>query len=753
MIDSGSDCSLIQLSAARQLIHKKLLNSKSKYRIDLKTYSDSKIKVFNIIKVPLYLDCNRDPVTIDFLVTSDAPGVPRILLGLDFIRSTGSKISYLPDQNPLVQITQPFSANLETGYVNDLELRTCTAKIQLLPHEEKVVFFELGKVNNILPYDSLIVDDATNRLHLPYYVFLSASKVQVDYIGSKSYVVAMVCNITNKPITTEAVAIFEILYGKVKSFNNKKIDSFANMTFMFDTFPKQKCLSYNINVSSIPLDNEEVVEFSRSNYHVSINNTYIQETPEREVTEETINSFNDPSKTILLDVNFDSDIPHEDIYDPGGLEISTDTKREPQDIVKLEDFDPQVAPYIKKIFLDKYPALLATDTLDKGNLSQTLGKYTIQLNSSENLPKQRKIYYLGKMESQHLRDILEFHLRAQIIKKVDHRGDKTHHFASPAYLVPRSKPGAPSRLIIDFRSLNAFIKYESVALPEISSILNNLRNCQYFSSADLSNAYNSIELEEDCTYLTTFSTQHGSFQMKTLPQGLSVSPEIFNRYISKALNERIIYDKHGKPKRDHNNIIITEYDPIEGVHIYYDDLIIGSYLENTISASIAAHFDKVELVMQRLHSHNAKINFAKSEFCKPQIKFLGWLIRNNFIICDNQRLEKMRNAEFPETKKGMRSFCGLVNSVRAALGARTLEKIHLLTPLTSSIIPYNPTEKHRDAFNILKVKLTEKPIFSKIIQPKAEKFLFCDASSARDGYYSAVLLQMIDPSKEEKFFA
>lgn len=752
MVDSGSDCSIIQLSAALQIADKRLIYTKTKYSINLSTYNNQAIKVLNIVKLPVFLGPHKPAVHVDFLITNNVPTAPRILLGLDFIKTTGCKISYLPNQHPSVQITKPFLSNLDTGFVNDLELRTCTARINLAPREEKAVLFQLNRVNHVLPGDKIMIDDVSNRLGNPYVISLSSSPLLIDPDTHDYFAAGMVYNLSDLPLRTEATAVFDVLLDKVEHFTAENSKAISNMTFLFDTFPttikpRNGC---NFTLNSIPADDHDEVKISRSMYNISLQNSSVLESPESELSDDIKESFKDPNSTIILDTDFEQDIPHTDIYDPSGLEISDIIKMDPKDIVDLPSFDENLRPYIKTIFLDKYPSLLATNTLDKGCLSTTLGKYTIQLNSSETLPRQRKIYYLGKMEAQHLRDILEFHLRARIIKKVDHRGDKIHHFASPAYLVPRSKPGAPSRLIIDFKALNSFIKYESVALPEISSILNSLRDCQFFTSTDLSNAYNSIELEESCTYLTTFSTQHGSFQMRTLPQGLSVSPEIFNRYIQKALNERIIYDKSGQPMRDKNNIILTEYDPIDGVHIYYDDLIIGSPLGKTVTESIEKHFAKVDLIMGRLHSHNAKINFSKSSFCKPQIKFLGWLVRNNFLIADPQRVDKMRDAAFPDSKKGIRSFCGLVNSMRSALGARTLEKIHILTPLTSSVTPYNPTKKHFEAFEILKRKLTEKPIFSKIINISAPKFLFCDASSARDGYYSAVLLQMIDPNKEKR---
>ena len=99
-------------------------------------------------------------------------------------------------------------------------------------------------------------------------------------------------------------------------------------------------------------------------------------------------------------------------------------------------------------------------------------------------------------------------------------------------------------------------------------------------------------------------------------------------------------------------------------------------------------------------------------------------------------------APFPETKKGIRSFLGLVNSLRSGLNREIMKDVYILTPLTSNSKTYEYSQSHIDAFNRLKIKLTSAPIYSAIICPNSPKFLFTDSSANEKAFYSATLCQL-----------
>jgi hypothetical protein len=92
--------------------------------------------------------------------------------------------------------------------------------------------------------------------------------------------------------------------------------------------------------------------------------------------------------------------------------------------------------------------------------------------------------------------------------------------------------------------------------------------------------------------------------------------------------------------------------------------------------------------------HGAKLNVTKCEFSKGKILFLGWYITHDYIVADPRRVEKVKDFKFPESKKAVRAFLGLVNSLRRVVNLEVIRQMSILTPLTSSKAVFCPTEKH-----------------------------------------------------------
>jgi hypothetical protein len=73
----------------------------------------------------------------------------------------------------------------------------------------------------------------------------------------------------------------------------------------------------------------------------------------------------------------------------GGLDLPTMIHKSPAEALNLASFDPDIRPFIKKIFLDKYPEVIALHSLDSGDISKTLG-YTsagrTTTQTQENIP-------------------------------------------------------------------------------------------------------------------------------------------------------------------------------------------------------------------------------------------------------------------------------------------------------------------------------------------------------------------------------
>ena len=470
------------------------------------------------------------------------------------------------------------------------------------------------------------------------------------------------------------------------------------------------------------------------------------------VKEDFLNEFEDPSQTIQIDPNQSSDpIIDSDITCPYGYEIPTSPQLTPEEIVKLDDFEEHIRPHIKRIFIDKYSKVLATNALSAGNLSRTLGQYEIRLKEGETLPRHKRIYFLNPKDSAHLRDILDFLCKNDIIMKapVSESNINNDLFGSPSYLIPKANPEANARLIIDLRFLNSLIQSEVPVMEDVSIILHSLRNCCMFSKSDLTNAFYSYQITENSRYLTNFVTPHGNYYHKVLPMGMKSSGTLFQAAAMKMIHEEVVRDEKGNPIFESENIVKLRPSKIPFVFIYCDDVLVGSVPEKTYELTVQKHFEKVEKVIERLHFHDARLSFKKSIFAKSKISFLGWYLSYNFLLANPKRVEKILQCSFPEVRKGMKSFLGMISALRLCLSLANLPEIKVLTPLTSASVNYEPTNEHRLAFESLKKKLTLSPIYTKILDPMAPKILYTDATTLESGYYSSVLCQIsrVDPEK------
>ncbi|MEI6382006.1 MAG: hypothetical protein WCO81_14200, partial [Cyanobacteriota bacterium ELA615] len=133
--------------------------------------------------------------------------------------------------------------------------------------------------------------------------------------------------------------------------------------------------------------------------------------------------------------------------------------------------------------------------------------------------------------------------------------------------------------------------------------------------------------------------------------------------------------------------------------------------------------------VRRLSFHGCKISVNKCEFAKGKILFLGWVITRDYIIADPRRINKIKEFKMPTCKKSTRAFLGLVNSLRRVIPMDVVKCMTILTPLTSSKGEFKVEQKHVDAFNEIKQMLISAPLFNNLIDERAEKYLWVDAST------------------------
>ena len=307
-----------------------------------------------------------------------------------------------------------------------------------------------------------------------------------------------------------------------------------------------------------------------------------------------------------------------------------------------------------------------------------------------------------------------FHLRAEAQREVQKMLDhdiiepSESPWASPVVLV-RKKDGT-LRYCVDYRKLNGVTRKDSYPLPRIDESLDALAKTQYFSTLDLASGYWQIGLDDDAKLKSAFCTPNGLFQFKVMPFGLTNAPATFQR-----LMERVLAGLQWQ-------ICL----------VYIDDVIIFSQTFNE-------HVDHLNQVFNRLRKAGLKLKPKKCFLFKTEVRYLGHVVGRDGISTDPDKTKVVREWPKPQSVTDVKSFLGLCSYYRRFVpDFATIAKP--LTHLTEKNVPFIWTEAQDEAWEKLKVLLTNAPVMT-YPDPRATFVLDTDAS--QDGI-GAVLSQVID---------
>lgn len=225
---------------------------------------------------------------------------------------------------------------------------------------------------------------------------------------------------------------------------------------------------------------------------------------------------------------------------------------------------------------------------------------------------------------------------------------------------------------------------------------------------DLKNGFFHVRMDEASIKYTSFIVPDGQYEFLRAPFGLCNSPSVFQRFINAAFRN------------------LTR----EGiVLIYLDDLIV---LSNDEYDGI----DNVRAVLDVASQVGLEINWKKCRFLQRKVDFLGHIVENGTIRPSERKIRAVMQFPEPTNVQQVQSFLGLSGYFRKFVQnystiARPLS--NLLR--TTARFCFGATE--RDAFNRLKIVLSEQPILN-LYRVSAETELHTDASKYG---YGAILFQ------------
>jgi hypothetical protein len=215
------------------------------------------------------------------------------------------------------------------------------------------------------------------------------------------------------------------------------------------------------------------------------------------------------------------------------------------------------------ISANKYDLVLATNFKHKTH-------------HKDNAPVYRKQFKIPEAHQTFIKQPLGEWLKLGVVKRANSL------YNSPIFCVPK-KQGQGLRIVQDFRELNNHSHIDKYSMKEITDCISDIGRAKLtiISTFDLTSGFWQMQLDEKSQPLTAFTIPgQGQYQWITSRMGLLGCPASFQHLMERVLRN------------------------IPNVIVYIDDLLV--YMQTH-----EEHLNVLEQVLERLHTHNLKINVNK----------------------------------------------------------------------------------------------------------------------------------------------
>ena len=249
--------------------------------------------------------------------------------------------------------------------------------------------------------------------------------------------------------------------------------------------------------------------------------------------------------------------------------------------------------------------------------------------------------------------------------------------------------------------------FDAEPMPSVESIFAKIAGKSFISKVDLSKGYWQVPMSEASKPMTAFSTPAGLYQFKVMPFGLVNAPATFCRLMRKLLSG------------------------IGNIDSFIDDII-------RFTDTFEEHMDVLRQIFIRLRKYGMTARPSKCFVGFESLECLGFIVGNECLRPDDDKISAIKDAPIPKTKKQVRSFMGLAGFYR-----KFIPNFSAITAPLSDLTKKGQPNKVRweanqqRAFDTLKKLLCAKPILK--LPDFSKKFII--RTDASDCGLGAVLLQ------------
>lgn len=294
---------------------------------------------------------------------------------------------------------------------------------------------------------------------------------------------------------------------------------------------------------------------------------------------------------------------------------------------------------------------------------------------SDSAPIKQRYYRVSPVMQQYIDAELDEMLKLGVIES------SNSPWSSPIVMV--KKKDLSYRFCVDFRKLNSVTERDSYPIPMVADTLDKLRNAQFCSTLDIKSAYWQVPMAESSRPFTAFTVPNrGLFQFIRMPFGLHNAPATWQRLIDGVLGHDL--EPH--------------------VFVYLDDVVI-------VTRTFEQHLQVLEEVFRRLRDANLTVSITKCQFCRPQLKYLGYVIDKYGLHVDPSKVQAMLEIPSPTNVGDVRRFVGTCSWYRRFIPNFST----ILAPITALLrksTKFCWTDECDESFRSVKELLVSAPVLS-----------------------------------------
>ena len=224
-----------------------------------------------------------------------------------------------------------------------------------------------------------------------------------------------------------------------------------------------------------------------------------------------------------------------------------------------------------------------------------------------------------------LKDELDTMESDQIIRKVTEPTD----WVNSIVVVEKPKTGK-LRICLDPNALNEAIRRPQYPMSTLEDVTAKLTNATCFSLLDITHAYWSIKLDENSSYLTTFSTPFGRYRYLRLLFGISASSDLFQMKCNEI------------------------FEGLPGMTAIVDDILIYGRTREE-------HDRNLRSVLDRAREKRIRFDPEKRTIGVNQVLFFGHILSDKGLIADPSKIEESLKLEVPNSRNKLERFLDMVN--------------------------------------------------------------------------------------------